>query len=349
MKNQVLVVATGRKTEGGITSVVKIYEKTRMWQEWNCFWIETHIEKSKFLKFIYFCKGLFIFLVKIRNASIVHIHLSEPISALRKSFFFYLACLFKKKTILHFHAFSIDTTIKGLFGFLYKNMFRKCDVLIVLSPYWKKEIQRALGEDSCRIEVLFNPCMPKDVQSVSILRKEKYILYAGILNKRKGYEVLLSAFSTIHHRYDDWKIVFAGSGESEKAKDLSLKLGIFDQILFTGWVSGAKKEELFNKSAFLCLPSYNEGFPMAVLDAWSFGLPVITTPVGGLSDILIHGENSLIFEPGDSVALALHMEHLINNEDLLLKLGRASFELSQGPFNIHGLSEKLSNIYESLS
>ena len=94
---KVLVVATSRKTHGGITAVVKAHEKGEQWKRFNCKWIETHIDKNSILKCIYFITAFFKFLFLLPFYSIVHIHFSWPQSARRKFLFFVVAKIFGKK------------------------------------------------------------------------------------------------------------------------------------------------------------------------------------------------------------------------------------------------------------
>jgi len=166
---------------------------------------------------------------------------------------------------------------------------------------------------------------------------------------RKGYSVLIKSFAIISAKYPDWQIVFIGNGEVEQGKALAKQLGIEDHVVFLGWVSGAAKDKAFQEASIFCLPSYAEGFPMSVLDAWAYGLPVITTPVGGLKDVLVHGENAMLFQPGNINSLSKYMEELVSNECLRENLSRASVKLSQGPFNIKTISQQLNNIYLNLN
>ncbi|MCM1072111.1 MAG: glycosyltransferase family 4 protein [Bacteroides sp.] len=181
------------------------------------------------------------------------------------------------------------------------------------------------------------------------INKEKIILYAGTVNERKGYADLIKAFAKIAKRFPGWSVVFAGNGEIEEGVSLSKRLGVEKQIKFAGWVSGEQKDSLFRKASIFCLPSYAEGFPMAVLDAWAYGLPVITTPVGGIPDVAIDGENMLIFSPGDTDKLSEHIEKLITNETLRRKISNASMDFARNKFNIATVNKQLGDIYSSLS
>ncbi|EKB51327.1 glycosyltransferase family 4 protein [Cecembia lonarensis] len=344
--NNVLVVAPSRKTRGGITAVVKLYERSALWDSWNCFWIETHIDKTKFLKLMYFIKAFIVFLAKLPFYNIVHIHLSEPASAVRKTFFFIPAKILRKKIILHFHSFSPDTTINSRFKRLYKFLFSNCNKLIVLSSYWKESVLNSFPAMN-NVEIIYNPCAPIEFHALTA-KKEKYILFAGTLNQRKGYEDLIHSFSRIESINSEWSVVFAGNGEIEKGKDLVRKLNLDNRVIFKGWVTGEEKAKLFREASIFCLPSYAEGFPMAVLDAFSYALPVIVTPVGGLPDVLKDGINSFLFAPGDIEDLSKKLNTLMQNEHLQNKFSIASRNFATTDFSLESVIEKISHLYKKL-
>lgn len=342
---KVLVVATSHKTRGGITAVVKAHQQGKQWTEFHCKWIETHIDKGAIWKLFYLVKGWLIFICLLPICSIVHIHTSESSSALRKCLFLPLAKLFRKKVIVHFHAFSPDTTINGKYKKIYRYLFTKADVVIVLSQLWKKYVNDTFGLGD-KVHIVYNPCTAELYPQ--IYEKKKQILYAGTVNSRKGYRDMIEAFAKIAKDFPDWQIVFAGNGEIEQGKNLAKELGISRQIAFLGWVFGKAKDKTFKEASIFCLPSYAEGFPMAVLDAWSYGLPVITTPVGGIPDVAKDSENLLLFNPGDVVTLAKQMERLIKDVTLRNKLSEASLLLAQTKFNIDTINKEIGELYENL-
>jgi glycosyltransferase involved in cell wall biosynthesis len=192
---------------------------------------------------------------------------------------------------------------------------------------------------------LFNPC---STVTRNFVIKEKSILYAGTLRDRKGYNRLLEAFSKIAPKYPDWKLVFAGNGEIGKAKQLALDLRIENQTQFLGWISGEDKTLAFQKASIFCLPSWGEGFPMGVLDAWSFGLPVVTTPVGGIVDIVTHGVNGLIFDVKSIIELSKCLEQLIVSESLRDSIIINTDKLVNNEFSIGQMAKELDKIYTSL-
>ena len=345
-KVKVLVIATSRKTRGGITSVVKAYENSALWNEFHCKWIETHRDGGSFTKLSYLAKGLLSFLANVPFYDIVHIHTSEPPSALRKVMFMAVSKLLGKKVIVHFHSFSVDTTIKSKYQWVYRYLFGKADCVLVLSKYWQDEICGTFGFGRDKVKVLYNPCTT-EVSDKDYAKKKK-ILYAGTVNARKGYADMIKAFAKIASGHRDWSIVFAGNGEIEEGKALAAQLGIEKQTIFLGWVRGEDKDKAFKEASIFCLPSYAEGFPMGVLDAWAYGLPVITTPVGGIPDIAVDGKNCLLFNPGDTDKLAEQMEKMISSEKLRNEVAAESSELAKGLFSVEEVTKGLGEIYEQV-
>ena len=343
--SKVLIVATSRITRGGITSVINAHEKGEQWEQYHCRWIETHVDKGAFMKIWMLLTGLLKYLFFLPSADIVHFHISESTSAKRKCLFMPFALLLKKKIIVHFHAFSPETTIDSRYGGLYEYLFTHADVVIVLSNYWKSVVNEAfhLGD---KVRVIYNPC-PVTALPVQY-KKAKSVLYAGTLNQRKGYADLIKAFAKVSSFHPDWNVVFAGNGELDRAKELATGLGIEKQVVLLGWVNGEAKDKAYKQASVFCLPSYAEGFPMAVLDAWAYGLPVITTPVGGIPDIAKDGTNLLLFSPGDIEELAERLDRMMSDQDLRVRLSNESEWLAANTFNLNIINRQIGDLYEEL-
>lgn len=337
------MVGPGHKTRGGITAVISAYQNSNLWGDFIIKWIDTYNDKNILTKIAHFFSGSVSFIYNLPKANIIHIHLSEPVSSLRKLFFFLIAKLFFKPVIVHLHSFDIKTSVGSKFLPLYRFLFSKADKVIVLSPFWEKEVKAYIP--NCQIEVIFNPC---PIILKSDCRKEKIILYAGTLNERKGFSLLIESFSQIGKKYPDWKLVFAGNGEIERATKLADQFNILNQIEFMGWVSGEKKNEIFSKSIIFCLPSYAEGFPMAILDAFSYRLPVISTKCGGIDMVLKHKEHVLFFEMGNALELTKLLDELISNEELRNTIGNNGFQFSKHNFGIDVIVSKLITLYKSI-
>lgn len=259
-----------------------------------------------------------------------------------RRFFFDLAKILHKKTILHFHPSNEKFLYEASNKNIYRNLFSRADLVLVLSEQWRKWIKEALGLTE-HIEVLYNPC--PIVESKPEL-KQKEILFAGTVIPRKGYADLIRGFSKIASSYPDWKVVIAGNGEIDKAKAIAKECGIEKQVVFLGWVNGKAKDLAFQQASIYCLASDGEGFPMGVLDAWAYGIPCVVTPVGGLPDIVVDGKNALVFSVGDVDMLARQLEKMISDNILREKIANASLDLAKTTFNIACINKKLDEIYE---
>ena len=247
-----------------------------------------------------------------------------------------------KKTVIHLHCGS---QIDDIWGGVYQKMFEHCDCSIVLSERLKVKIEDHT-ETAAKIRVIYNPC--PIITNTAKYEKKSYVLFSGTLYEGKGYKDLIRAFSKVADAHKDWSVVLVGNGEVKQARELSVQLEISEQVQLSGWVDGESKDKAFKQASIFCLPSYAEGFPMAVLDAWAYGLPVVTTPVGGIPDVAEDGENMLLFNPGDIDTLAEKLDLIMSDEALRDKLSAASAKMASEKFNLKTITEQVKKIYESL-
>lgn len=341
--SRVLVVATSRKTHGGITSVIKAHETGTQWKKYHCHWVQTHRDGIMLRKIVYLVLGLLDYTVRLPFYDIVHVHMSLINSAMRKVMYVKIARLFRKRIILHLHCGS---QIDEIWNDAYQYLFTHSDVSLLLSESIKQQIENHIGT-GYNLRVCYNPSPL--VSTSSSYTQKCHVLFSGTIHYCKGYQDLIMAFSFISSKYPEWGLIFAGNGEIGEAKRIVRQFGLQGRVEFLGWVSGEDKAKVFQSASIFCLPSYAEGFPMAVLDAWAYGLPVITTPVGGIPDIAKDGDNMLIFTPGDVDALAAKLELLISDASLRAKISNASRELATTTFNIDRINSQLEAIYNSLS
>jgi glycosyltransferase involved in cell wall biosynthesis len=116
-------------------------------------------------------------------------------------------------------------------------------------------------------------------------RGHKVLLYLGRLHPKKGLTQLLPAFHRMHGEFDEWVLVIAGwdqFGHAEDLRRLAESLGLEKRVIFLGPQYGAAKDLCFRLADAFILPSYSEGLPMAVLEAWAYGKPVLITPACNL-------------------------------------------------------------------
>jgi len=342
---KVLVIATSRKTRGGITSVIKAHEQGEQWKKYHCRWIQTHRDGNKLVKYTYLFKSLVEFLILLPFYDLIHIHMSIKASLARKMIFFKIAEKAKKKIIVHFHPPDPDDLTKPEYKTQFNYIFSNANLVIVLSKMWMEYLENTLGICG-NYTYLYNPCPNVNLKLKP--KDNKYILFAGTLIYRKGYACLINAFAKISKEFPDWKVVLAGNGELDEARDLAKKKEIQEQVILTGWISGPDKEKLFNNASVFCLPSYGEGFPMAVLEAWAYGIPVVCTPVGGLPEIIVEGINGLLFPFNDVSKLAIQLKNILGNESLRESISIKSLELSKNIFSINKINAQLGNIYKEV-
>lgn len=374
---RVLVVATSRKTRGGITSVVKAHETGEQWKKYHCHWVQTHRDGPAWRKIFYFVTAYIQFFLLVPFCDLVHIHVASYGSLKRKRPFLRLAKFLGKKTIAHFHPHKPEVVFEKRTQKDYIEFFSSVDRVVVLSPQWKRWIKEALvdhkdldmyhiGDDANaklypidvkfgdrmvdNIQVIYNPSPQVNIEVPD--HSQKYILFAGIIYYRKGFDTLIKAFGRIANKYPEWKVVLAGNpkrkNDASLMRSLPKDLHIENQVIFSGWVSGEDKDRLFRNASIFCLASYQEGFPMAVLDAWAYALPCVVTPAGGLPDIVREGENALLFEFGDDVTLAKQLECMMSDENLRMKIAKESLNLAKTTFNVGNITKQIGDLYKEL-
>ena len=303
--------------------------------------------------FILFTRALIFFLEKLLKGQVdlVHIHVSEGGSVVRKSILALLAFAFSKPVIMHthgceFHLFynKLPRTIKQLLNKVLQN----CTCLIVLSESWKKIYIDKCNLKVNQVKVLYNPvAVPQNVYDCTNLDKITF-LFLGKINQRKGVFDLLNALAMLPSvTRNKIRAILAGSGEIEKAKALAKDLDIESLVEFPGWVNIKQRDDFLAQANVFVLPSYNEGLPMALLEAMSWGLPVVTTPVGGITEVVTHYKTGLLVEPGNIRQLAASMQILIDNESLRLSLGNAARKQAS-LLDTKNYSHELLNLYHSI-
>ena len=344
---RVLIIATSRSSRSGITAVLKTYQSTALWRNYHCHWVQTHRDGPNWRKLLYLAIAWLDFMVRIPFYDIVHVHMSLQNSAKRKVPFVKLAKALGKKVIVHLHC---GNQIDSIWNKNYDYLFRVADVSVFLSESLKKMVESHTGKDR-DYRVIYNSC--PIVKNIDVENRNKIILFSGTLNKGKGYLDLIQAFSIIADKFPEWKLLLAGNGEIDNGQSFADKVGMEKRVEFLGWVSGETKDSIFRNAAIFCLPSYAEGFPMAILDAWAYGIPVVTTPVGGIPDIADDEENMLLFNPGDVHKLAKQLEKIISSFEgdrlLYRRISAASLDFAKNKFNVNTINAQIGELYEELA
>lgn len=170
--------------------------------------------------------------------------------------------------------------------------------------------------------------IPNPIRFISRLDvpKEKRIVTIGRLSKEKGHKYLLEAVSKMD--LGDWMIDIVGDGpEMESLLTLAAELSIKDKVCFHGMQKDVSR--YLNRSQIFILPSLSEAFPLALIEAMSFGLACVATDcLAGNSIIIRNEENGLVVSPGNSDQLANSMMRLINDELLRDRLSKQASSIS---------------------
>lgn len=150
------------------------------------------------------------------------------------------------------------------------------------------------------------------------------LLSVGRLSGEKGLSYLLEAVRRlIHEARIDVSLTVVGTGaEEHDLKHEATRLGLSRHVRFLGFVSQAQLFSTYRESDIFLLPSLTEGLPMVVLEAMSYGLPVVASQVGGIPYLIHDGENGLLVEPANADQLADAVCRLVKSPDLWDRLAQ---------------------------
>lgn len=176
------------------------------------------------------------------------------------------------------------------------------------ASYYPKRLQS-------KIRVIPNPVFP--IASFSKVKKEKIILSVGRLEYQKNFQVLIKAFAKIAPVFPDWKLVIPGEGQDRAELEMLVTgLNLKDRVLLPGHTTDLSS--YYQKASVFCLPSRWEGFPNALAEAFSYGLPSIGfQDCDGVRDLIKNGRNGFLAEGNANIpSLAKTLIKLLNNEKL---------------------------------
>jgi glycosyltransferase involved in cell wall biosynthesis len=157
----------------------------------------------------------------------------------------------------------------------------------------------------------------------------QYFLHVGVMEKRKNLGMLIEAFGKLvaHEQYKDLKLVLVGSRGTRKTlddhdhlKDLVEKLHLEEKVIFPGYVTEEELSGYFENAIAYVFPSLNEGFGLPVLEAFSFGLPVIISKQGALMEVA--GDAAMVLEENTKEALQSAMVRLLEDPNLRNELSK---------------------------
>ena len=171
---------------------------------------------------------------------------------------------------------------------------------------------------------------------------------AGRLIELKGIDYLLKAAAALRRDFPALRVEIAGSGpDRPRLELLAEKLGLGEAVTFPGWV-GDLHSVLPNWDVFV-LPSLEEGFPIAALDAMAAGVPVVASAVGGVPELIEDGKTGWLVRPRDVGALAGHIRLLTGSSEMRGRMGRAGYERVRTQFPSTRMARDFAQLYDELT
>ncbi|MEM3556244.1 MAG: glycosyltransferase family 4 protein [Candidatus Micrarchaeia archaeon] len=181
------------------------------------------------------------------------------------------------------------------------------------------------------------------------------ILFVGRISPQKGLEYLVDAVAEVRREIPDVKVrcvgptSFYGDLESEYLLNLRRRireLGMEDTFLFTRKVDEQELLQSYRNSSIFVLPSLSEGMPLVVLEAMACGLPVITSDVSGVRDVVTNDVGRIV-PKGDSKALATAILELLQNKSLMKKISKKARERAK-QFSWERIAKKTLGVYKKV-
>lgn len=347
MMKKIMVVGSSLRDKGGIVTVMNNIMNSPLKEEFKFELVETYITGSKKDRITMYLKGIKQLLSKLMTdkPDLVHIHMSYKGSFYRKSLLLMLIKLFRVPVFIHVHGSSFKDFYASLsnMGKRYCHfILNKPDKLIVLSNEWYNFFSQFVDRNN--IETLYNG-VEEINHEFNRNNSKPSCLFMGRLGQRKGTYDLLKSVKILKEKGIEAQFLLAGDGEIEEVKKELARLNIEDCVSLLGWINNDQKKELLVQSDILVLPSYNEGLPMAILEGMSYGLPIVSTPVGGIPEAVKHGENGFLVEPGAVEDLALSLEKLIGDAKLRTTMGKENQKMIRNHFSLNSLMKQLSEVY----
>jgi glycosyltransferase involved in cell wall biosynthesis len=171
------------------------------------------------------------------------------------------------------------------------------------------------------------------------------ILFAGRIGARKGTFELLRAFARLALAFPSATLVCAGDGERDTLMQLASQLCVASRVECPGWLSPEQMAGELSRATVFALPSHNEGVPMALLEAMSRSLPVLTTPVGGIAEVIENDRNGLMVPAGDVDAIEAALERLLRSPAERARLGAAAHATIAERFSLRSTIDRLAALY----
>jgi glycosyltransferase involved in cell wall biosynthesis len=334
-------------SRGGMRSVVEYYIRDGFVKEHNITLICSYVDGGFVLRQFVLIWALVVYIWALitRKVAIVHCHAAMRGSFWRKSLFAIIARAFGIPTLFHLHGSEMKSFYANQSRWVQRMISRQLEQasrVIVLSDSWKAFVL-SIAPRSRPIVV---PNYVQIPHAPTAIRKSTInLLFLGLVGQRKGVFDLLKAFAGARARHPNLRLVIGGDGQVAEAAKMARELQIADAVTFAGWVDGTAKTALLETADIYLLPSHNEGLPVSVLEAMAYRLPVITTPVGGIPELITDGVEGRLVTPGDVFALENTIRELAEDSATRRRFGQAGYERVSNYYSEAVVLPLISRIY----
>jgi glycogen synthase len=174
------------------------------------------------------------------------------------------------------------------------------------------------------------------------------LLYLGRIEAQKRLDVLIRAFATVTSAHAGVRLQIAGTGtQLGVVKDLARSLGLDDRVDFLGVVGVESVPSLLDRATLLVMSSDYEGLPVVLLEAARQGRPAVATAVGGVPEVVIHGDTGLLVKPDAPEALAAAMTTLLDDPGRARRFGDAARRQFMANFSLDSCATSYERLYEA--
>lgn len=224
-------------------------------------------------------------------------------------------------------------------------IYRKTDAIVSPCEYTKKillekKIKKPVIVIPNGIELNENP--------VNFNKKSNACLYVGRLGSEKNLETLVEVFKFVTRKIPSAKLIVVGSGpKRKKMENLSKRFKISKKIIFKGGIKNERlmKGDIFKKSALFINVALAENQPVSVIEAMSFGLPIVAMKVKGMPE-LVDG-NGILCENANPKEIAKNVIKILRDNELRRQFSEASIQKAK-KYDIKYSAEQLEKLYEKL-
>ena len=276
-----------------------------------------------------------------KEIKIVHIHCASGKSFYRKSLYIFICQFFNVKILCHMHSGHFVRFIHKCPNFIRKTLLR-CDSIIVLGHSWKNFYQNI----GCQhIDIIDNIILPP--QKIGEKKDDglMHLIFLGSLTQPKGIYDLLQALGEYKsYLLGKIKLHIGGLGDLQTFQQEIDRLKIHEMVEYHGIVSDEAKNRLFTIGHIYKLPSNFEGMPISILEAMSYGMPIIASRTGGIPEIVIPGITGQLITAGHIEEIAESILWFLDHPEEKKEMAHIAQENSQ-KYLPQNIEKELTELY----